>query len=127
FASAIKVSPFTGNQIYIGTNNQNNPSVVLKVANANTSTPTTTNILNSGMPSGNISCINTGTDDQNLILCYSNYNITHVWVTTNGGTSWTNIDGNLPNMPVKWAMFFPGNNTKEVIATETGVWETTSI
>lgn len=48
----------------------------------------------------------------------------NVWVSTNGGTSWTGIDGNLPNMPVRWALFHPDDNAKAFIATETGVWET---
>jgi hypothetical protein len=30
-------------------------------------------------------------------------------------------------MPVRWAMFYPGDNTKAIIATETGVWQTSLI
>lgn len=41
--------------------------------------------------------------------------------------TWSQIDGNLPDMPVRWAMFYPGDNTKAIIATETGVWQTSLI
>ena len=33
-------------------------------------------------------------------------------------------DGNLPDMPVRWALFHPDTDTKAFIAAETGVWET---
>ncbi|HUM97634.1 MAG TPA: T9SS type A sorting domain-containing protein, partial [Chitinophagaceae bacterium] len=76
-----------------------------------------------GLPTNvSTSCIEVGTNDNNLVVTFSNYGVNNIWVTTNGGTSWTNIDGNLPDMPVRWALFKPGDNTKMIIATETGVW-----
>ena len=129
--SAVKASPFTTNLVYIGTddydNNTNGGGTcrLLKLENANTATPTVTDIKAAGMPvSATFSCINTGTNDNNLIVSLSNYGINNVWVSTNGGTAWSAIDGNLPNMPVRWCMFYPGSNTKAIIATETGVWQT---
>jgi len=65
-----------------------------------------------------------GTNDNNLICSYSNYGTQQVWVSSNGGTSWTNIDGNLPDMPVRWCMFVPGDNTRAIIATEAGIYLT---
>jgi hypothetical protein len=52
-----------------------------------------------------------------------------VWVSTTGGGSggWTNISGNLPDIPVRWAVFFPEDNTKAILATEMGVYETNNI
>ena len=61
------------------------------------------------------------------MVSFSNYGVNNVWVSTNAGTAWTAIDGNLPNMPVRWCMFYPGDNTKAIIATETGVWQTSLI
>ena len=128
--SAVKASPFTTNQVYIGTDDFNSgnyggTSRLLKLVNANTATPTVTDIKAAGMPAtATFSCINTGTTDNNLIVSFSNYGVSNVWVSSNGGTSWTAIDGNLPNMPVRWCMFYPGSNTKAIIATETGVWQT---
>lgn len=120
---AVSVSPYTANRVYLGTDNGR----VVQVDGANTiaSGSAGTNI-STGLPSGtvSVSCINQGTSDQNLIAVYSNYGINNVWVSTNGGTAWTACDGNLPDMPVRWAMFYPGDNSKAYIATETGVWET---
>jgi trimeric autotransporter adhesin len=122
--SIVKVSPYTSNRVYFGTDGGR----VVRVDGAQLATPTSnTNITGASMPAGYVSCVNVGTNDQFLMACYSNYNLDNVWVSTNGGTSWAAIDGNLPNVPVRWCMFNPGDNTKAIIATETGVWETSLI
>lgn len=126
--SALKVSPYTNHTVYFAGQASGVASTLVKVTNANATTPTITNIGSAlAITSANISCVELGTDEQNLIVTFSNYGINNVWVSTNGGTSWSQIDGNLPDMPVRWAMFYPGDNTKAIIATETGVWQTSLI
>jgi trimeric autotransporter adhesin len=117
--SAVKVSPYTNNTVYFGTTGGR----VVKVANANIASPTATNITGT-INAGYISNIEVGTDDNNLIVTVSNYGVNNIYVTTNGGATWVACDGNLPNMPVRWALFYPADNSKMYIATETGVWET---
>jgi hypothetical protein len=117
--SAVHASPYTANRVFFGTGSGR----IVRVDNANTATPTDINITPTGA-SGYANCIITGSSDQNLIACYSSYGVNNVWVSTNGGTGWTAIDGNLPDMPVRWALFNPDTDTKAYIATETGVWET---
>ena len=120
--TAVTVSPFTTNRVYFGVSGSTSRIVQVDGANA---APIDVNLTKAGMPSNaTISCINTGTTDQNLMVCYSNYGVSNVWVSSNGGTTWTACDGNLPDMPVRWVMFYPGDDTKAYIATETGVWET---
>lgn len=125
--SAIKVSPYSANTVFMGGNlrNTNTKPVLFKVTNAH-ATPTYTSIRDSNSMTGNtnISCIELGTNENNIIFVMSNYGIDNVYVTTNGGASWSVIDGNLPDMPVRWAMFYPGDNTKAILGTETGVWST---
>ncbi len=123
--SAVKVSPFTSNTVYFGGGKSGVLPTLIKATNAN-ATPTFTNIISAAMQvSGtNISSIEFGTTANDIIVTISNYGISNVWVTNNGGTSWTAIDGDLPDMPVRWALFYPGSNTKAIIATETGVWQT---
>lgn len=124
--STVTVSPYTANRIYLGTGN----SKLMEIDNAHTFTSGSagTSIAGASFPAGStISCVAVGSDDNNLIACFSNYGVMNIWVTTNGGTSWTGIDGNLPDMPVRWAVFDPTSNTKAWIATETGVWSTTAI
>lgn len=117
--SAVFVSPFTANRVFFGTGGGR----VVRVDNAHTAAPTSAIITPAGA-SGYVNAIVTGSTEQNMLVCYSNYGVNNVWVTSNGGTSWTAIDGNLPNMPVRWALFHPDTDTKAFIATETGVWET---
>lgn len=126
--SAVKVSPYTNHTVFFGGGGSGITPSLIRATAAN-ATPAFTSIIGTGMTtaSANISCIELGTNEQNIIVVYSNYGVNNVWVTSNGGTSWTAIDGNLPDMPVRWAMFYPGDNTKAIIATETGIWQTNLI
>lgn len=119
-AFGITVSPYTANRVYFGTTSGR----VVMVDNAEQAVPTETNITAAAMTSGTINSIAVGSSDQNLVACYSNYGVNNVWVTADGGTTWSQCDGNLPNIPVYSAVFHPDNNSKMIIATETGVWET---
>jgi hypothetical protein len=123
--SAVKVSPYTNHTVFFGGGGSGITPSLIKATSAN-ATPAYTSIIATGMTtaSANISCIELGTNEQNIIVVYSNYGVNNIWVTNNGGSSWTAIDGNLPDMPVRWALFYPGDNTKAIIATETGVWQT---
>ena len=117
--SAVHASPYTLNRVYFGTGGGR----LVRVDNAESITPTASIITPAGA-AGYLNCVVTGTSDDNLLACYSSYGVNNVWRTTNGGTSWTACDGNLPDMPVRWALLNPDDNTKAFIATETGVWET---
>ena len=129
FAGAVKsiaVSPYTANRVFFGTSS----GKIVQVDNANAAAPAATNITGSGMPGTTVSCVAMGTNDSNLIATFSNYGVVnHIWVTTTrGGTGgWTNITGNFPDIPVRWAIFYPEDNTKAIIATEMGVYETSNI
>src|SRR4029079_19384480 len=113
--TSISVSPNTANRVFFGPNNGR----VVMVDNAHAATPTGTNITGAGMPGGSVSCIAIETgNDNHLLATYSNYGSNSVWETTNGGTSWTSVEGNIPDMPVRWALFNPLNNTQAMLATE---------
>lgn len=72
---------------------------------------------------GNISSIAIADgDEDHIIMTYSNYGVSSVWETKNGGANWTNIENNLPDMPVRWGIFAPENNDVFLLATEMGVW-----
>jgi len=126
--SAFKVSPYTPNRVFVGSTNGR----LIRLDNADTVTTigapaVTTDIRGVAFSSGNINCINTGTTDNNLVAVFSNYGVTNVFVSNNGGTSWTGIDGNLPDMPVRWAVFKPGSNTEMFLGTEAGIYSTDNI
>jgi len=117
--SAVTISPENPQSVLVGTEGGR----VVKITGANGGNPTFTNI-SSGLPSGNITCIAIQNGDSNHMLAtYSNYGLAgNVYRTTNGGSSWSNIQGDLPEMPVRWIMFSPVSNTAALIATELGVW-----
>lgn len=148
----IKVSPNDNNRVYIGLNNWTTKDIrIVKVENINT-IPAFTNFTGTftGASSvkGYISCIaikksSTGaTDDDDIVFTLSNYGVQSVWkkdfnaVINPINPNWSPLDllsggslpGNLPDMPVRWAVFPPSlNNTfghQLLLATETGVWAT---
>ena len=81
------------------------------------------------LPTGAISCIELGASEDTLIVTFSNYGISSVWYTTDGGTNWDNLDAgsNLPDMPVWWALLDPFDPQALLIATEAGLWFTEDI
>jgi hypothetical protein len=121
---AVTVSPTINDRVYFGTAGGRvcyaDGASTIASGSAGTS-------ISTGLPAAAVSCIAFGTTENNMMVSYTNYGISNIWVSSNGGTSWTAIDGNLPDMPVRWVMFAPGDNTKAIIATETGVWLTQSI
>lgn len=121
--SNLKVSPYTDNRIIVGTEG----GKVYIIDNANASTPTVTNIDNNDLPNGNVSSIDIGASDDHLLVTYSNYGVTSVWETTDGGVTWNNKEGNLPDMPIRWGLYNPNNRTEVLLATEVGVWSTDDI
>lgn len=126
FASAITVSPYTTGRAFFGSANGN----IVIVNNTKTTTGTgSADVVDlNGPTSGvNTSCIALGTNDSNILVTYSNYGVSNVWYSNDMGTTWTAIDGNLPDMPVRWAVFHPTNNNIAVIGTEAGVFTTANI
>lgn len=117
------VSPNTANRVFFGLNN----SRIVRVDNAD-SAPTATNITGALFPAGaSVSGIAVGDSDDTLLVTFSNYGVTSVWYTTNATDAvpvWTSVEGDLPDMPVRWALFYPGNCKKAFLATELGVWST---
>jgi trimeric autotransporter adhesin len=120
-AGAVKVSPHTLNRVYLG----GTSGRVVRIDDANAAA-TFTDLTAVGMV-GNIHCVNVGSSDNFLVATMTNYGVNNVWFSNNGGTSWTAVDGNLPDMPVWWAIFDPYNNNKLILGTETGVWTTEQV
>jgi hypothetical protein len=84
--------------------------------------PVATQIDQGVLPSGFVSSIQTQNSGNTILVTMSNYGIQSVWQTTDGGNNWHNISGNLPDMPIRWAIYHPQNTNRVMLATETGVW-----
>ncbi len=122
--SAVKADPNNPNRIFFG----GEDGRVYRINNAHTGTNVTgTRIadFNSGVSSVYMDKSNSN----DIIVSLFNYggNLENVHVTEDGGAEWISIEGDLPDMPVRWAMFDPANHKRAIIATEAGVWTTDNI
>ena len=61
------------------------------------------------------------------MLTYSNYGVKSVWYTADAGANWIDVEGNLPDMPVRWSLFNPLNRKEVLLATEAGIWKTNDV
>ncbi|MEZ4685123.1 MAG: hypothetical protein R3B47_03390 [Bacteroidia bacterium] len=116
--TTVRLSPNVINRVYFGLDNGS----VVRVENAHDATAAGVVVR---MGAGSVSCITleAGNEDH-ILVTYSNYGANSVWETIDGGANWTSIEGNLPDMPVRWIEFAPGNNDQALVATEMGVWST---
>jgi hypothetical protein len=132
--SAVAVSTTPANVVYFGTR----AGKLYKLANA--ATPTTTEVTGTNFPAGaNIGCIAIDPRDANkAIVTFTNYRVESLFYTTNGGTTWTAISGNLEengnattgNGPsTRWVSILPeqGGGAKYFVATSTGLYATASL
>ena len=119
--SALKVSPFTttSTKLYVGLQNGR----LLRIDNANTATPTWNNIMGSGFV-GSISDIEFGETENDIFVTMFNYGVTSVWFSNNAGVSWTSIEGNLPDIPVKCILQNPLRPSELIVGTMLGIWST---
>ena len=144
--TAVRVDPNNANTIWIGASFGSTAAapVVIKLSNANTTSPTVvvtgsvvTSSNNTIAASTNISSIDIDPANANHILVtVSNFGVTSVFESTNGGASYTSIEGNLPDMPVRWGIFAPANAELNgpgggtggiILATELGIWTSSQI
>ena len=130
--SAIQVSTSgNANVLYYGTSD----GKVFRIDGANTADLGTapTNVTGGTFPSGGyVSSIAVDpANSANVMVTFSNYNVARVWYSTDSGTSWTDVTGNLTgaNSPsVRWAKMFSVSGTPHYfLATSTGVYYTTNL
>ncbi|GAB4094139.1 WD40/YVTN/BNR-like repeat-containing protein [Flaviaesturariibacter terrae] len=137
--TAVRVDPSAANTVWLGCSFASAKPQLLKLTNANATTPTvsvnvqiTGSVANAAVSSIEIDPANPA----HLVVTLSNFGVVSLWETTNSGTTWTSVEGNLPDMPVYWSMFVPagiepngaGNGSGGMmIGTDLGVWFTTSL
>lgn len=122
YYSHVKVSPHAPagtSNLFIGTQ----AGRVYKVTQAHAN-PQTTEITGGGFPTGYVSCIAVGSSEDVLLVSFSNYGVDLLWQTLDGGQTWQNVQGDFPDIPVRWAMYHPENDNQVMLATELGIWTT---
>ena len=125
--STFLVSPYTPNKLFFGTST----GKIFRIENADVTTSiniaaNTTELTGIGF-AGYMSCIGMGSSENFLVAVSSSYGVNNVWYSADAGSNWSAIDGNLPDMPVRWAVFDPFSNDKLIIATEAGVFTTSDV
>jgi hypothetical protein len=120
--SAIAVATGNSNDVAVGTSN----GEVYYSTTALTTTSSTA--WASATPaSGYVSWVAYDPNNSsNLYATYSTFGVPHVMKSTNGGAAWTNITGNLPDVPVMSIVVNPSNSNMLFIGTDLGVYSTTN-
>lgn len=122
----VRVSPITGGRVFFGLNNGS----VVRVDGA--ATGIISKVIKPASPGQSVSCIAIDpANEAHLLVTYSNYGVVSVFETKDanaaGAPTWTAVEGNLPDMPVRWAMFDPRSNKWAILATEKGIWSTDNL
>ncbi|WP_205500318.1 FlgD immunoglobulin-like domain containing protein [Rufibacter psychrotolerans] len=135
--SSVAVSKVPANVLYFGTRN----GKLYKIQNASvTGMPVRTDITGTNFPANaNIGCIAIDPRDANkVVVTFTNYRVESLFYTTNGGTSWTAVSGNLEengnattgNGPsTRWVTILPeqGGGAKYFVGTSTGLYSTANL
>ncbi len=126
--TALTVTTVPPNRLYFGANN-NAMTVLRRVDNAQNN-PGGSTITPPGIIAGsNTSSIATNPENgDELLVTYSNFNVSSLWHSTDGGQSWTDVEGNLAGEDgpsLRWAAITPSG--AYFIATSVGVFSSTSL
>jgi len=130
--SALAVSETPADRLYYGTSTGN----LYRIDGANLGQPSRSTLTGGSFPSGSyINCV--ALDPANadkLMVVFSNYAVHSLWYSSDGGSSWTSVGGNLEqnadgsgNGPaINWATIVShGGTTYYFAATSTGLYSTT--
>lgn len=133
--SAIGVSKTPANRIYVG----GSGGKILRFDNATNVSDVPVDVsTGKGLPSGGyVSCIAVDPNNgDNALVVFSNYSIPSLYYTSNGGTSWTDVSGNLEADPsgsgngpsCRWASILKvGGSNTFYVATSTGLYSTSTL
>ncbi len=124
--TAVKADPDIANRVYFG----GQSGLVIRTDNAHTGDNVQGTVFADFPGNASVSCIymDKQTSDHALISLF-NYgaSLENIWVTYDGGAEWNSIEGDLPDLPVRWAIFDPANHDRAMIATDAGIWTTDDI
>lgn len=133
--SAIAVSKSKpANRVYVGSSNNR----IYRIDDAHTGTPSFKSLTAPSVGvNAYISCITVDPDNaDDVIVCYSNYNVYSVWRSTNGGTNWQKVAGNLETsvsgggvLSTRWVSIlpFPNGSRKYFCGTSIGLYSADSL
>lgn len=111
------IAPSNSQVIYVLKSN-----AIYKTLDAGITWTTVTNGVPVGSAQPENICIDP-TDPNNAWVVLSGYSAGNkVYVTTNGGSTWTNFSGNLPNIPANCIVYQPGTNDLVYVGMDIGIY-----
>ncbi len=126
--SAVAIAKTSSATIVVGTSGSGSPSRIQITTNGGA---TWTNVTATPLPNRYVTRILIDPDNAaRLWALYSGYDSNtpaapgHVFLSTNGGASWSNRSGNLPDLPVNAGIINPANPNHVVVGTDLGIFET---
>jgi photosystem II stability/assembly factor-like uncharacterized protein len=133
YVASIALSTQPANRLYYGTG----MGRLFRVENALQSAGTSTEITGQNFPQGTLLCIAIDpTNADRVLAVFSNYEIRSLFYTDNGGTSWTDVSGNLEEFPdgsgagpsCRWAdIVYTPSGPLFLVGTSTGMYSTTAL
>ncbi|MFH1942213.1 MAG: T9SS type A sorting domain-containing protein [bacterium] len=133
--TALGMSKVSANRLYYGTTN----GQIYRLDGTNSGNPAPMDVwTGKGFPQGAyVSCIMVDpTNADRVMVVFSNYEVQSLFYTTNGGTSWTNVSGNLEQNPggsgngpsCRWAsMVHTASGPVTFVGTSTGLYSTSML
>ncbi len=115
--SAVRFIPAAVSDVLVGTESGR----LFKIEDAENDF-TVSEIGSPDFPMANISCIVAGKTAKEILVTFSNYGVESIWYTIDGGQNWLKKEGNLPDIPVRWALLNPSSPEEVYLATELGIW-----
>ena len=123
--TAVKPDPLIPDRVYFG----GQSGLVLRTDNTSIGNPQ--GVVFADLPGmATVSCIyKDKLDADDALISLFNYGaaLENIWVTYDDGGNWTAIEGDLPDIPVRWAIFDPADHGRAMIATDAGIWTTDQI
>ena len=125
---SLAISRSPSNILYFGTD----IGSVYKIADASNTSSSKTDVTGAGFPSGFVSSIALHPNNADSVMAvFSNYAVESIFMSTNGGTTWTAVGGNLEAVggpSVRSATIVPtSQGVNYFVATSTGVYSTSTL
>lgn len=134
YLTAIVVAPSDSNVIYAGTSD----GLLWQSAKALSGATDIHKVNQNGQPARHVSVISVdSTNPQSVFAAYSGFScpgvsgcdgLGHIFYSKNSGSSWVEVDGNLPDVPVNDLVIDPTDSADNTlyIATDAGVYASTN-
>jgi len=101
---------------------------VFSIDNPNTDSYIVNELDSQDLPDkGHIGCISFGSNEDDIIVTYSNYSNGSDNIFQREDGEWVPKQGNLDDFPIHWAEFNPNNRDQVLLATEVGLYKTNDI